>query len=93
MIRFAELYNALDSTTKTTEKIAAMSAYFAVASPTDAAWATYFLSGNKLRQLVPTKFLRQWAAEEADIPSWLFEESYHAVGDLGRNSIFGCSTR
>ncbi|NND95933.1 MAG: ATP-dependent DNA ligase [Pirellulaceae bacterium] len=82
MIRFAELYNAVDSTTKTNEKIAAMTQYFADASPADAAWAIYFLAGNKLRQLVPTKFLRMWAAEEAEIPTWLFEESYHAVGDL-----------
>ena len=26
--------------------------------------------------------LRSWAAEEAGIPDWLFEESYQAVGDL-----------
>ena len=82
MIRFAELYNALDATTKTTEKIAGMSAYFTVAEKSDAAWATYFLSGKKLRQLVPTKLLRQWAAEAAGIPNWLFDESYHSVGDL-----------
>ena len=82
MIRFAELYNTLDSTTKTNEKIAAMSRYFAAASGSDAAWVTYFLAGNKLRQLVPTKLLRAWAAEEAGIPDWLFEESYHSVGDL-----------
>ncbi len=82
MIAFAELYNAIDSTTKTNEKIAALKAYFAAASPEDAAWATYFLSGNKLRQLVPTKLLRIWAAERAGVPTWLLEESYHAVGDL-----------
>ncbi|MCM2374812.1 ATP-dependent DNA ligase [Aporhodopirellula aestuarii] len=82
MIRFAELYHALDSTTKTNEKIAAMSSYFVAAPPLDAAWATYFLCGNKLRRLVPTKLLRAWAAEEASIPSWLLDESYHAVGDL-----------
>ena len=89
MIRFAELYNALDSTTKTNEKIAAMASYFADAPSDDAAWATYFLSGNKLRRLVPTKLLRAWAAEEAGIPAWLFEESYHAVGGLGRNTFAG----
>lgn len=82
MIRFAELYHALDSTTKTNEKIAAMSSYFAAAPPLDAAWATYFLCGNKLSRLVPNKLLRIWAAEEAAIPDWLFDESYHAVGDL-----------
>ena len=82
MKRFANLYNALDSTTKTNEKLAAMKAYFDQADASDAAWATYFLAGNKLRQVVPTKLLRQWAAEAADIPPWLFEESYHSVGDL-----------
>ena len=82
MIRFAELYNELDSTTKTNEKIAAMVRYFAGADLSDAAWATYFLSGNKLRRLVPTSLLRVWAAEQAGIPQWLFEESYQAVGDL-----------
>ncbi|MFG0264087.1 MAG: ATP-dependent DNA ligase [Rhodopirellula sp. JB055] len=82
MIRFAQLYNTLDSTTKTNEKIAAMSAYFGEAEGLDAAWAIHFLSGNKLRQLVPSKILRVWAAEQAGIPDWLFDESYHAVGDL-----------
>lgn len=82
MIRFAELYNELDSTTKTNEKLAAMRRYFADASESDSAWAVYFLSGNKLRRLIPTKLLRLWAAEQAGIPSWLFDESYHTVGDL-----------
>ncbi len=82
MIRFVELYHAIDSTTKTNEKVTAIADYFAMASPDDAAWATYFLAGNKLRQLIPTKLLRLWAGEEACIPAWLFDESYHAVGDL-----------
>jgi len=82
MIRFTELYHAVDATTKTNEKISAMANYFAAALPEDAAWATYFLSGNKFKQLVPTSSLRKWAAEEANIPSWLLDESYHAVGDL-----------
>ena len=82
MIRFAKLYAAIDSTTKTNEKLAAMASYFSEATAADAAWATYFLSGNKLRQIVPTKLLRRWAAVEAGIPDWLFDESYNAVGDL-----------
>lgn len=82
MIQFAELYHAIDATTKTNEKLEALASYFATATPADAAWATYFLAGNKLKQLVPTKLLRIWAAEEANIPHWLLDESYHAVGDL-----------
>ncbi|KAA5539300.1 ATP-dependent DNA ligase [Roseiconus nitratireducens] len=82
MRRFARLFTRLDSTTKTNEKIKALVEYFDLADRGDAAWATYFLSGRKLRRLVPTKLLRQWAAERAAVPEWLFEESYSAVGDL-----------
>jgi DNA ligase 1 len=82
MKAFADLYAALDETTKTNEKVAAMSRYFSTAAPADAAWAIYFLSGRKPRQVVPTRKLADWARALADIPEWLFEESYHAVGDL-----------
>jgi len=82
MIRFSDLYHTIDATTKTNDKISALVDYFATAPPDDAAWATYFLAGHKLRRLVPSKLLRQWAAEQANIPAWLLEESYHAVGDL-----------
>src|SRR6266576_3900815 len=79
---FAELYAALDSTTKTTAKVQAMVRYFIAAEPADAAWAIFFLSGRKLRQVVPSRKLASWAIEAAGIAAWLFEESYHAVGDL-----------
>lgn len=82
MIRFASLFDAIDRTTKTNEKLSALVRYYQDANHADAAWATYFLCGYKLRQLVPTKLLRAWAAAEANIPAWLFEESYHSVGDL-----------
>lgn len=82
MRAFANLYTRLDQTTKTSEKLAALRDYFAAAEPADAAWAVYFLSGHKPPQVVPTRRLAIWAAESADIPLWLFEESVHAVGDL-----------
>ncbi len=82
MMRFAELYSRLDATTKTNEKIAAIANYLATVDAADAAWAVYFLSGNKLRQLVPTKHLRGWATEQAGIDAWLFDECYQTVGDL-----------
>ena len=82
MKRFARLYAELDETTATNAKIAALERYFAEAPPADAAWAVHFLGGRRPRRLVRTGDLRRWAAEAADIPEWLFEESYHAVGDL-----------
>jgi DNA ligase 1 len=82
MKAFADLYTALDETTKTSEKVEAMRRYFAQAPSADAAWAVYFLIGRKPKQVVATKRLRAWASEEAGIPEWLFDESYDAVGDL-----------
>ena len=82
MKRFAALYTALDGTTSTNEKLEALIAYFSAAEPEDAAWASYFLSGGKPRQSVPTRLLTEFARERAGLPEWLFEESYQAVGDL-----------
>src|SRR5256885_422494 len=82
MKAFADLYAALDATTKTSEKVDALARYFAGASAADAAWAVYFLSGRKPRQAVPTRKLLEWGAEVAGIPGWLFDESHDVVGDL-----------
>jgi DNA ligase-1 len=82
MKRFAALYTALDATTSTHDKLAALTTYFAAAAPEDAAWASYFLAGGKPRQSVPTRLLSEIACARAGLPDWLFEESYHAVGDL-----------
>lgn len=82
MKAFARLYTALDETTLTNEKVAALVAYFSTAPAADAAWAVHFLSGRRPKRLVSSGKLRAWAAEEAGIPDWLFEESYQAVGDL-----------
>jgi DNA ligase-1 len=80
--RFAELYAALDSTTRTNEKIEALTAYFSSAPPADAAWAIHFLIGRRPKRLIESRKLWHWAIEEAAIPEWLFGECYEAVGDV-----------
>ena len=82
MRAFAALFAELDASTATTDKVDALKRYFALASAADAAWAVYFLSGGKPRQVVPTGVLRTLACQRAGLPEWLFEESYQAVGDL-----------
>ncbi|AZG07548.1 ATP-dependent DNA ligase [Pigmentiphaga sp. H8] len=82
MKAFVDLYVALEATTSSLGKRAAMLDYLRQAPPADAAWAVYFLAGGKPRQLVPAKLLKDYAREAAGIPEWLFEESYQAVGDL-----------
>jgi DNA ligase-1 len=79
---FAELYAALDETTKTNEKVAALERYFRSAAPEDAAWAVSFLIGRRPKRLLESRKLAQWAIEEAGVPDWLFSECYHAVGDF-----------
>ncbi|WPB56758.1 ATP-dependent DNA ligase [Xylophilus sp. GOD-11R] len=82
MKAFAALYRALDATTSTLAKQAALQAYLSAAPAQDAAWAVYFLAGGKPRQLVATRLLRELARDAAGLPEWLFAESYDAVGDL-----------
>jgi len=82
MKRFVELFRALDGTTATNAKVAALKAYFKDAEPRDAAWAVYFLTGQRLKRLVNTRELREWTADKAGLPLWLVEESYEHVGDL-----------
>jgi DNA ligase-1 len=79
---FARLYAELDETTATTAKVAALRRYFESAPPADAAWAVHFLAGRRPTRLVGTANLRAWAAAEAGLPDWLFDECYLTVGDL-----------
>ena len=81
MQRFAALFDAIDSTTSTNAKVAAMARYFAEAPPADAAWAVFFLTGRRLKRLLPYAAIHSWTLAETRLPSWLLEESYSVVGD------------
>ena len=88
MKQFARLFTEIDSTTSTNAKVEALQRYFARTPPQDAAWAVYFLSGGKPRQVVKTATLRALACEVSGIADWLFEESYQAVGDLAETIAY-----
>jgi DNA ligase-1 len=81
MLRFAQLFDAIDRTTSTNAKVAAMAAYFASAPPADAAWAVFFLTGRRLKRLVPYAAIRDWTLAATGISEWLLEECYAVVGD------------
>ncbi|MDP9114839.1 MAG: ATP-dependent DNA ligase, partial [Acidobacteriota bacterium] len=76
----------MDETNKTNAKVAAMKDYFSSAPPADCAWTAFFLCGGKLRAPIPMRSFRAWACEMAEIPEWLFEECYDAVGDLAETA-------
>ena len=82
MNEFSALYRALDETTKTCRKITAMRQYFSRCSASDGAWAVYFLSGRRFKRLISTGRLREWCAQAGNVPDWMFDECYGAVGDL-----------
>lgn len=82
MKRFAALFTALDRTTGTNAKVAALAAYFREAPEADRLWTIALFSGRRPRRAVTVTRLREWAAERAGIPLWLFEEAYPVVGDL-----------
>ena len=79
---FADLFTRLDQTTKTLVKVDALQQYFSRAEDEDKLWAIALLSHRRPKRPVNTTLLRQWATELAELPGWLFEESYHIVGDL-----------
>lgn len=82
MKHFAQLIKTLDSTNKTNIKVQALADYFKIASDTDKVWTIAILSHRRPPRPVNTTLLREWASELSNIPLWLFEESYHIVGDL-----------
>src|SRR4029450_10999544 len=81
MKRFATLYDAIDSTTSTNAKVAAMVAYFKAAPPADAAWAGFFLAGGRLKRRLSHPAIPAWTLAATGLESWLLEESYAVVGD------------
>ena len=82
MIEFAELVQVLGTSTKTNDKLDALSQYFLSASDKDKVWVIALFSGRRPRRIASGSLLAQWCCEISNLPFWLFEESYHTVGDL-----------
>jgi len=78
---FAALYDAIDRTTSTNAKVDAMARYFETAPRADAAWAVFFLTGRRLKRLVPSASIREWTLAATGLEEWLLEECYAVVGD------------
>ena len=81
MQRFARLFDTIDGTTSTNAKIAAMAEYFQEAPAADAAWAIFFLTGRRLKRLVPQAALQDWILSATGLPEWILAECYSVVGD------------
>jgi DNA ligase-1 len=79
---FAELFVLLGTSTKTNDKLDALTGYFAGAGDKDKVWVIALFSGRKPKRTVNATQLQVWCREITGLPQWLFEESYHTVGDL-----------
>jgi len=86
MQRFAALYRALDQSTATLDKRAALIAYFRDTPPRDAVWGLWLLCGGRLasgaNRVANARELRDWIAEESGNADWLVDASHAHVGDL-----------
>jgi DNA ligase-1 len=81
MRRFSDLYEALDGTSSTRAKVETMAEYFRQVPPEDAAWAVFFLTGQRLKRLISGRTLRDWALRYTGLPEWLVADAHAATGD------------
>ena len=82
MQRFAALAIKLGTSTKTNDKLEALEGYFTEGADADKVWVIALFSGRRPKRTVNTTLLWEWCRELTGLPGWLFEESYHTVGDL-----------
>ncbi len=79
---FAQLVYELGTYTKTNDKLQALINYFSTADAKDKVWVIALFSGRRPRRTISGTKMAEWCAELTGIPLWLFEESYHTVGDM-----------
>jgi len=82
MKHFSTLITRLDQSNKTTDKVEALVDFFESASEEDKVWAIALFTHRRPKRQLSTKQLREVCMVLSEIPEWLFEESYHTVGDL-----------
>jgi DNA ligase-1 len=88
MKRFAQLFDELDATTRTSEKVAALDRYFRDTlahddTRIDAAWTLALLTGRRVKRAITSTHMRALASELSGTPPWMLSECHDAVGDLG----------
>lgn len=86
MQHFVELYLVLAGNAPEHSKRAALERYFRAASPADAAWAAFMLTGRHTRRVVSSTRLRSIAASASDLPEWLFAASHAVTRDVAETA-------
>lgn len=81
MESFYQLYDRLDQTMATSEKVAALVSYYASAPLQDRIWTTLLLRAKIRRHPLTSKRLRDSFLRLSHIPAWLLSECHAHVGD------------
>ena len=90
MREFVALVDRLEKTNRTKEKQQYLLEYFRTAPKEDLIWVVALFTHRRPRGVIKLAFLKQWAMEISGLPEWLFQESYHYVGDLAETlSLLG----
>lgn len=81
MKSFSRLFEELDSTTSTNEKIEALKKYFRKSNAEDSMWTVLLLTGRTSKRVLTGRALRDLFLLATEYPEWLFEECHAHVGD------------
>jgi len=90
--KFSQLFNDLDESTKTNDRLDHLVKYLIESAPEDSIWVCWFLAGNRIKGAIKTSELRTFASERSGLPLWLLEECYDRVGDLAETISLLVST-
>ncbi len=78
---FAKLISQIDQTNSTNDKVQLMVDYFRSHDPLTNSWAIFILMGKQKKKILTSARLRKIINQISDVPTWLMEECYSAVGD------------
>ncbi len=82
MKNFVTLIQQIESQSSSKKRIDALVEFFEKSEPADRLWCIALFTGKRPKRAVKNALLKSWCAELAQLDDWLFEESYHVVGDL-----------
>ena len=91
MRAFADLFQNLDASNATGDKIAELIRYFQNADPVDAVAAIKLLSGVKQKRVVSATDLKRLIGIASGLPDWLVDDCYAQVGDLAETCTLLCA--
>ncbi len=78
---FAKLISQIDQTNSTNDKVQLMVDYFKSHDALTNAWAIFILMGKQKKRILTSARLRKILDAISDVPPWLMQECYSAVGD------------